>query len=105
MARNNKAAAASLAVRSAKNAGSKSHGQASSPHPDKRREKEVNAQQMTVYDPVLARKQKAGQYNADRKSQGAGHGFARNGYAGNTYAGNDETGQNYRPARAAYAGA
>jgi hypothetical protein len=32
-------AAASKSVRSTKNAGSKSHGQASSPHPDKRKEK------------------------------------------------------------------
>ena len=37
-------AAASKSARSTKNAGSKSHGQASSPHPDKRREKEMNAQ-------------------------------------------------------------
>ncbi|KAM0923579.1 hypothetical protein ACQ4PT_005449 [Festuca glaucescens] len=99
MARNNKAALASQTVRSARNAGSKSHGQASSPHPDKRKERDVNAQQMTVYDPILAGKQKAGQYNAGRKSQGACHG-----YAGNVYAGKDLTGQNYRAPRAAYAG-
>ena len=98
MARNNKAAIASQTVRSARNAGSKSHGQASSPHPDKRKERDVNAQQMTVYDPVLAGKQKAGQYNAGRKSQGAAHG-----YAGNDYAGKGEIGQNYRAPRAAYA--
>jgi hypothetical protein len=34
----------------------KSNGQASSPYPDKRREKAVNGQQMIVYDPVLAGK-------------------------------------------------
>jgi hypothetical protein len=96
-------AAASKSARSTKNAGSKSHGQASSPHPDRRKEKEMNAQQMTVYDPVLAGKQQAGQYDAGRKSQGAGRGYAGKGYAGNAYAGKDETGQNYRAARAAYA--
>ncbi|KAK1670916.1 hypothetical protein QYE76_059075 [Lolium multiflorum] len=95
-------AAASKSARSTKNAGSKSHGQASSPHPDRRREKEMNAQQMTVYDPVLAGKQQAGQHDAGRKSQGAGRGYARGGYAGNNHAGRYETGQNYRAARAAY---
>jgi hypothetical protein len=60
LARINKAAAASKSVRSTKTTGSKSHGQASSPHPDRRREKDANAQQMTVYDPVLAGKQQAG---------------------------------------------
>jgi hypothetical protein len=59
-------AAASKSARSTKNAGSKSHGQASSPHPDRRREKEMNAQQMTVYNPVLAGKQQAGQHDAGR---------------------------------------
>ncbi|KAK1627581.1 hypothetical protein QYE76_001896 [Lolium multiflorum] len=95
-------AAASKSARSTKNAGSKSHGQASSPHPDRRREKEMNAQQMTVYDPVLAGKQQAGQHDAGRKSQGAERGYARGGYAGNNHAGRYETGQNYRAARAAY---
>jgi hypothetical protein len=69
MARNNKAASQSM--RSARNAESKSYGQASSPHPDRRKEKDANAQQMTVYDPVLAGKQHAGQHDAGRKSQGA----------------------------------
>ncbi|KAK1682003.1 hypothetical protein QYE76_042851 [Lolium multiflorum] len=86
--------------RSTKNAGSKS--QASSPHPDKRREREKNARQMTVYDPVLAGKQKAGQNDAGRKSQGADRGYAKGGYAGNNHAGKYETGQNYRAARVAY---
>lgn len=101
LAKMNKAAA-SKSVRSAKNAGSKSYGQASSPHPDRRREKEVNVQQMTVYDPVLAGKQQAGQHEAGRKSQGAARGYAGNGYAGNNHAGKGEAGQNYRAARAAY---
>jgi hypothetical protein len=48
MAWNNKAAAASQSVRSVKHAGSKYHGQASSPHPHKRKEKDGNVQQMTV---------------------------------------------------------
>ena len=103
LARINKAAAASKLVRSAKNAGSKSHGHASSPHPDRRRQKGANAQQMPVYNPVLAGKQQAGQYGAGRKSQGAGRGYAGRGYAGNAYAGKDEIGQNYRAAKAAYA--
>ena len=100
MARNNKAASQSM--RSARNAGSKSHGQASSPHPDRRKEKDANAQQMTVYDPVLAGKQKAGQHDAGRKSQGAR--YAENGYAGKNDAGRGESGQNYCAPRAAYAG-
>ncbi|KAK1607953.1 hypothetical protein QYE76_031626 [Lolium multiflorum] len=95
-------AVASKSACSTKNAGSKSHGQASSPHPDKRREREKNARQMTVYDPVLAGKQKAGQQDAGRKSQGADRGYAKGGYAGNNHAGRYETGQNYRAARAAY---
>ncbi|KAK1646270.1 hypothetical protein QYE76_064075 [Lolium multiflorum] len=95
-------AVASKSARSTKNAGSKSHGQASSPHPDKRREREKNARQMTVYDPVLAGKQKAGQHDAGRKSQGADRGYAKGGYAGNNHAGRYETGQNYRAARVAY---
>ncbi|KAK1698476.1 hypothetical protein QYE76_015173 [Lolium multiflorum] len=70
-------AVASKSARSTKNAGSKSQGQASSPHPDKRREREKNARQMTVYDPVLAGKQKAGQHDAGRKSQGADRGYAK----------------------------
>ncbi|KAK1607759.1 hypothetical protein QYE76_031432 [Lolium multiflorum] len=93
-------AVASKSARSTKNAGSKSQGQASSPHPDKRKEK--NARQMTVYDPVLAGKQKAGQHDAGRKSQGADRGYAKGGYAGNNHAGKYETGQNYRAARVAY---
>ncbi|KAK1643827.1 hypothetical protein QYE76_061632 [Lolium multiflorum] len=92
-------AVASKSARSTKNAGSKSQGQASSPHPDKRKEK--NARQMTVYDPVLAGKQKAGQYDAGRKSQGADRGYAKGGYAGNNHAGRYETGQNYQAARVA----
>ncbi|KAK1665230.1 hypothetical protein QYE76_053389, partial [Lolium multiflorum] len=92
-------AVASKSARSTKNAGSKSQGQASSPHPDKRKEREKNARQMTVYDPVLAGKQKAGQY--DRKSQGADRGYAKGGYAGNNHAGRYETGQNYQAARVA----
>ncbi|KAK1629483.1 hypothetical protein QYE76_003798 [Lolium multiflorum] len=95
-------AVASKSARSTKNAGSKSQGQASSPHPDKRREREKNARQMTVYDPVLAGKQKAGQHDAGRKSQGADRGYAKGGYAGNNHAGRYETGQNYRAARVAY---
>ncbi|KAK1685933.1 hypothetical protein QYE76_046781 [Lolium multiflorum] len=95
-------AVASKSARSTKNAGSKSQGQASSPHRDKRREKEVNAQQMTVYDPVLAGKQKAGKYDAGRKSQGEDRGYAKRGYAGNNHAGKYETGKNYQAARAAY---
>ncbi|KAK1606122.1 hypothetical protein QYE76_029795 [Lolium multiflorum] len=95
-------AAASKSARSTKNAGSKSHGQASSPHPDRRKEREKNARQMTVYDPVLAGKQKVGQQDAGRKSQGADWGYAKGGYAGNNHAGRYETGQNYRAARAAY---
>ncbi|KAK1615351.1 hypothetical protein QYE76_020868 [Lolium multiflorum] len=95
-------AVASKSARSTKNAGSKSQGQASSPHPDKRREREKNARQMTVYDPVLAGKQKAGQNDAGRKSQGADRGYAKGGYAGNNHAGKYETGQNYRAARVAY---
>ncbi|KAK1660426.1 hypothetical protein QYE76_048585 [Lolium multiflorum] len=92
-------AVASKSARSTKNAGSKSQGQASSPHPDKRKEK--NARQMTVYDPVLAGKQKAGQYDAGRKSQGADRGYVKGGYAGNNHAGRYETGQNYQAARVA----
>ncbi|KAK1616336.1 hypothetical protein QYE76_021853 [Lolium multiflorum] len=95
-------AVASKSARSTKNAGSKSQGQASSPHPDKRREREKNARQMTVYDPVLAGKQKAGQHDAGRKRQGADRGYAKGGYAGNNHAGRYETGQNYRAARVAY---
>jgi hypothetical protein len=56
LARINKAALASKSVRSARNAGNKSHGQASSPHPDRRREKSVNTKNMMVYDLVLAGK-------------------------------------------------
>jgi hypothetical protein len=41
MARNNKAASQSM--RSARNAGSKSHGQALSPHPDRRKEKQTHS--------------------------------------------------------------
>ncbi|KAK1602599.1 hypothetical protein QYE76_016868 [Lolium multiflorum] len=96
-------AAASKSVHSTKNVGSKSHGQSSSPHPDKRKEKEVNAQQMTVYDPVLAGKQQAGRHEAGRKSQGADRGYAKYGYVRDEYAGRGETGQNYRAPRAAYA--
>ncbi|KAK1615473.1 hypothetical protein QYE76_020990 [Lolium multiflorum] len=108
LAKANRAVAASKSMRSIKNAGSKSQGQASSPHPDRRREKEGNAGQMTVYDPVLAGKQQAGQYEAGRKNQKAGHGYAGDdyageAYAGNAYAGRGETGQNYRAPRAAYA--
>jgi hypothetical protein len=100
LARMNKAALESKSIRSTKVAGSKSQGQASSPHPDKRREKEMNARQMTVYDPVLDGKQKAGPHDAGEKSYGAGRGYAGNGYAGNGYVGNNhagryETGQNY----------
>ncbi|KAK1653369.1 hypothetical protein QYE76_071174 [Lolium multiflorum] len=54
LARMNKASLESKSIRSTKVAESKSQGQASSPHPDKRREKEMNAQQMTVYDPESA---------------------------------------------------
>ncbi|KAK1683319.1 hypothetical protein QYE76_044167 [Lolium multiflorum] len=63
-------AIASKSARSTRNAGSKSHGQASSPHPDRRREKEVNAQQMTVYDPVLAGKQQPGNMMPVEKAKG-----------------------------------
>jgi hypothetical protein len=99
VARSKQGAGASQVVHSARNAEEKSHGQASSPHPDRRREKTVNTQQMTVYDPVLAGKQEAKLNNAGRRSQGAGHG-----YVGNGYTGNGESGQNYRPARAGNAG-
>jgi hypothetical protein len=37
---------------------------------------------MTVYDPVLAGKQKNRLNNDGIRSQGAGHGYAENGYAG-----------------------
>ncbi|KAK1600778.1 hypothetical protein QYE76_017989 [Lolium multiflorum] len=101
-------AVASKSLRSARNAGSKSHGQASSPHPDKRKEK-TNAQQMTVYDPVLAGKQQAGvgkqqagRYEAGRKNQGETHALAGNGNAAKEYAGREGSGQNFRAAKAAY---
>ncbi|KAK1618266.1 hypothetical protein QYE76_023783 [Lolium multiflorum] len=48
LAKMNKAAALK-SMRSTKNAGRKSQGQALSAHPDKRKEKDMNAQQMTVY--------------------------------------------------------
>jgi hypothetical protein len=43
-ARSKKYAGASQVVHSAKNVPENSHGQASSPHPDKRREKAINGQ-------------------------------------------------------------
>jgi hypothetical protein len=54
--RSKQGAGASRIIHSVGGAGEKLHGQASSPHPDRRREKSVNTKNMMVYDPVLAGK-------------------------------------------------
>jgi hypothetical protein len=59
IARAKPGAEASQIVHSVGGVGGKLNGHASSPHPDRRREGSINSKQMTLYDPVLAGKQKA----------------------------------------------
>ncbi|KAK1670554.1 hypothetical protein QYE76_058713 [Lolium multiflorum] len=97
LAKMNKAAASKIGA-FGKECRKQVHGQASSPIRT-RREKDMNAQQMIVYDPDG--KQQAGNTRPEEKPRGR-RGYAGNGYAGNNYAGKGEAGQNYRAARAAY---
>jgi hypothetical protein len=54
IARNKPGAGASQIVRSVRGAGGKLNGQASSPHPDRKRQGSINSKQMILYDQVLA---------------------------------------------------